>query len=370
MKTKRIIAIIVFCFIFISNTILSASIYNTTTDSYDFELNSDGRDTVTLTKYKGNGAINFLPVEMYEMEFDPVQNKNVIVKTYYPTRVKGDCFSNKESVRESVKILDNYVEIGNGIFKGFLKIKELNIGSGLTTIPEQAFEEGYALSRVIGATNVANIEDRAFYNCMNLSTVSFGPKVEKIGNSAFFNCSRLTSFDFGENIKTIEEDAFFGCVKMEVKKLPSNIQSIEDSAFYGCRRLPEILNIPDSMESIGSEAFKGSNIQYVKIMTADIPTINKDSFDSNVIFVFQEGTKKNGIDVERGYGTFERYEVLFGDANNDKLVNSTDAAAILDMYKNNTPPTEMLDIMKIDLDSNKIINATDAAMVLDMYKNN
>ena len=57
---------------------------------------------------------------------------------------------------------------------------------------------------------------------------------------------------------------------------------------------------------------------------------------------------------------------LKGDVNLDGLVNSTDAALVLDCYKNDTTTDELL--QRGDMNDDGILNSTDAAMILDVYK--
>ena len=60
-------------------------------------------------------------------------------------------------------------------------------------------------------------------------------------------------------------------------------------------------------------------------------------------------------------------ESLKGDMNVDGFVNSTDAALVLDRFKNDDA-TDM-DYLRGDMDDNNLLNSTDAAMILDIFKN-
>lgn len=60
-------------------------------------------------------------------------------------------------------------------------------------------------------------------------------------------------------------------------------------------------------------------------------------------------------------------EFLKGDVTKDKFVNSTDAAMVLDIFKNNNATQE--DFKRGDMDNNNILNATDASLILDLFKN-
>ncbi len=57
-----------------------------------------------------------------------------------------------------------------------------------------------------------------------------------------------------------------------------------------------------------------------------------------------------------------------GDINQDGFINSTDAALVLDLFKNGG--ATQTDYLRGDVDNNGILDSTDAAMILDIYKNN
>ena len=63
---------------------------------------------------------------------------------------------------------------------------------------------------------------------------------------------------------------------------------------------------------------------------------------------------------------FTKYDYLKGDLNRDGMVNATDSAVALDLYKYNNASDE--DIIIGDMDNNGVINANDAALILDVYK--
>ena len=57
-----------------------------------------------------------------------------------------------------------------------------------------------------------------------------------------------------------------------------------------------------------------------------------------------------------------------GDVNKDGIVNSTDSAIVLDLFKNGNAKEE--DYRLGDMDNNGVLNSTDSAMILDIYKSN
>ena len=97
----------------------------------------------------------------------------------------------------------------------------------------------------------------------------------------------------------------------------------------------------------------------------------KSLIQATVIASYMNGTEKvnslstqltKNVTVVDSNGSF-----IKGDMNNDTFVNSTDAAMVLDCFKNNNTTAENLE--RGDMDNNNILNATDAAMILDIFKN-
>ena len=58
---------------------------------------------------------------------------------------------------------------------------------------------------------------------------------------------------------------------------------------------------------------------------------------------------------------------LKGDMNTDTFINSTDAAIVLDCYKNSNAIET--DYYRGDMNVDDQLNATDASIILDMFKN-
>lgn len=78
--------------------------------------------------------------------------------------------------------------------------------------------------------------------------------VQGVGDGAFSGCSTITSVVFGKNIKYIGSSAFSGCKLSEIT-LPDSLVSIGDEAFKNCTSLSSI-TLPESLTSIGEEAFQ------------------------------------------------------------------------------------------------------------------
>ena len=163
-------------------------------------------------------------------------------------------------------------------------IKSVIIGSGVTSIGEDAFSGCTGLTSVTIGEGVTSIGSYAFYNCTGLTeinwnavsvanfnsnsnvfrnagtagagiTVTFEESVEKIPAYAFADCTGLTSITIPESVTSIGEGAFRGCIGLTSVTIGAGVTSIGNRAFYNCSGLTSV-TIPDSVTSIGGSAFE------------------------------------------------------------------------------------------------------------------
>ena len=101
--------------------------------------------------------------------------------------------------------------------------------------------------------------------------------------------------------------------------------------------------------------------------------------DANITLTNGTGTAKikvkfdatpygdNGIYEKEYTINFSALEYQKGDVNKDTYINATDAAMILDLFKNQNAVQDNYDYG--DMNNDNLLNSTDAAMVLDIFKN-
>ena len=83
-------------------------------------------------------------------------------------------------------------------------------------------------------------------------------RVSAIGNWAFYECSELSgSLTIPNSVVTIGANAFWGCNFTGNLTLGDSVTMIGDCAFIGCNGFVGNLIIPNSVTSIGSNAFAG-----------------------------------------------------------------------------------------------------------------
>ncbi len=280
-----------------------------------FYYNLDGTEA-TITDFEALSA----GVTDKNITIPTMMNGNTVVQ------IGEEVFQENDSIESvtipaTVKTINNYafnlcfgltsvtfegdsqlITIGNAAF-GSTAISSITLPSKVQYIAENAFEYCENLTSVTIPNSTKTIFGGAFAYCTKLSTVTIGSKVSDIKSGAFTGCSALTSisvnssnetyssvsgvlynkdkttlilypqgktntgFELRDETTTIADYAFEGNTALQqlLINYESALTTIGVGAFRGCSGLNSIMDIPDSLTSIGDEAFKGvANNLYVK----------------------------------------------------------------------------------------------------------
>ena len=150
----------------------------------------------------------------------------------------------------STELGGNMTTVNSKLFYYSDKLGSVTIGSGVTTIGEEAFRNSGLTSVTIPAT-LTTIGEDAFQNCSKLTEVIFAEGVTKVGG--FSNCTSLTSVTIPSTVTTIGTYAFDGCNGLTSITIPASVTTIEDNAFSGCGLTS--VTIPANVTTIGENAF-------------------------------------------------------------------------------------------------------------------
>ena len=114
--------------------------------------------------------------------------------------------------------------------------------------------DGEEVKDLVIPNSVTSIGDNAFSGCSGLTSVTIPNSVTNIGDNAFSGCSGLTSVTIGNSVESIGDNVFEGCSSLTSVTIPNSVTSIGDYAFSGCSSLTSV-TIPNSVKSIGGNAF-------------------------------------------------------------------------------------------------------------------
>ena len=131
----------------------------------------------------------------------------------------------------SIDIPGSVESLGSGAFQACSCLMSAYIGNGGMTIGASAFQDCTSLTSI---TNLGSIGWATFAGCTSLLSVSFSEQARAIENYAFSACSALTSVSINEGLTTISDYAFRNCAALKTINIPSSVTSIGYNSFQGC----------------------------------------------------------------------------------------------------------------------------------------
>ncbi len=170
---------------------------------------------------------------------------------------------------------------------------------------------------IVVPDGITGIGDNAFaYGALKSIVIPEG--VTGIGQSAFKGCGNLTSVSMPSTLMHIDRDAFSGCKSLTNVTIPNDNTRIADGAFQNCIGLKDgngfvivkgilfsyhgpdgDVVVPDGVDRIASEAFKGSAFNTRNISNITIPksvtSIGSDAFLYTTLFEIEENWHEGAL---------------------------------------------------------------------------
>ncbi len=128
---------------------------------------------------------------------------------------------------------------------GCVEVVSAPLNEGRLSIPDVA--GGYEVFRI--APKMANRNS-------SVTEVEFGSKVMNIGEEAFAGCRNIQRLLIPGNVKVIEESAFAECTGLEEVIIENGVTHIGAKAFAGCSSLKKV-SIPETVGYTADDAFEG-----------------------------------------------------------------------------------------------------------------
>ena len=282
---------------------------------------------VTLTVANGNAKFatkdgvlfNGDKSELYFCPANNAGNEGVLDLPNTLTRIWPRAFAANEGVRKiifSQGINSPTFTVGASAFSGNSTLKEVDLPEGLAEVSENMFYGCPSLEKVYIPATVTLIKNRAFGECESLTTVTFdttktyildiedvtsgqswsGSMTYNYYDAPFYGCDSLTTIQLPEGTKKIGACAFYGIRSLNMITIPSTVEVIGAQAFssaFGDGTTEKELVIPESVKTLGEQAFYGSGITKATIKMSG-ETIGMGAFsasDLNSVDISQSNVK-------------------------------------------------------------------------------
>ena len=239
-------------------------------------------------------------------------NSEVIV----PSEVNGqavkqigqDLFRDNRYLRK-LSIPDG-VSLGYRMCSGCALLEEVDLPSGITVIPDYAFEgcvslhsielpktlvqirleafSGSGLESLSAPSSLKEIWSYAFKDCLSLAEVDL-KQVTSLGDMAFENCALLSSVSLPDSLLELGSYVFNGCSSLHSITMPSQAIAIESTAFYGTG----YYNDPSSWDS--GVLYVDS---YLVATNAEFAAVSSYSVKPGTIAIAEKAFANNGKKLE------------------------------------------------------------------------
>ena len=133
-------------------------------------------------------------------------------------------------------------------------LKQVFLGSGMTSVNAYAFYYCYSLQTITLTNGITSIGNFAFYTCRSLAQALLPASLTTWGTYSFGYCYSLTLASIPQGITTVSAVSFYYCFSLSEIHLHNSITRIYDSAF-SYSNLQSII-IPNAVTNIGGNAFQ------------------------------------------------------------------------------------------------------------------
>lgn len=165
-------------------------------------------------------------------------------------------------------------------------LQKVEIGNGVTSIPDITFYNCSSLSSIVipnSVTTIGSSLGAPFYNCCSLSNVVIPNGVTSTANEMFYKCYSLSSIIIPDNVTHIHNNMFYDCYPLSNIVIPNGVTAIGRYAFQNCYSLSSIV-IPGNVTTIGDSAFYNCYGMAIYDFTSHtfVPTLSNTNAFKNI----------------------------------------------------------------------------------------
>ena len=280
---------------------------------------------IDSSAFLGVTSLETIVVDENNAKYDSRDNSNAIIQKSNNTLIRG-CSNTviPESVTslglrafedctslESIIIPESVTSIGNAAFEDCASLKSITIPNSVTSIGYCAFMNCESLENIVLSNKISALNDYLFENCTSLKTITIPDSVTTISDGALKNCESLESIIIPESVTSINYEAFRDCKSLKGITISKNVTYIGSSILSGCTSLTSIVVdennakydsrdnsnaiiekktnslirgcsntvIPESVTSIGRNAFEGCTSLETIAIPKSVTSIEKYAFD-------------------------------------------------------------------------------------------
>ena len=231
-------------------------------------IEASGKDYTKIKNLKVTGEVNAHDFFFMRDEMSVLQRLNMQECTV------------AEGYSNSYPSTYNAHEIPSRAFYGKSSLVRIIFPEDVVKIGSTSFM-GTNLSGVLVLPSALEAIDssQTFLNLSGITSITFNSKLREIGEYAFSGCSGITGeLDFPESLISIGDDAFKYCKGITSLKLPSNLESIGSGAFGSCESLKGSLVIPNKIKYLHDNIFFNCALDGTLTLPDGLLTIENNAF--------------------------------------------------------------------------------------------
>lgn len=155
------------------------------------------------------------------------------------TQLPGYLFSGCKGLT-TLEIPEHISKIGAGTFHSCSNLVSVTLPENLTSLGS-CFGDCISLKNIEIPSGITSLPGRLFSGCTALENVVIKGEISQISYYMFQGCTALRQFDVPEGVVSLEEGAFSGCTSLTRITFPSTLERISEGVFTQWQEIKEII---------------------------------------------------------------------------------------------------------------------------------